>query len=271
MNRGLLAKTIHEIGLATLIFGVGLGAAEGLLAYVFPWLFTTYADQILKLPLVQPIIGGFLGTGSVDSLGAEAVQSFAWVHPLVLALLWGHAIWFCTRVPAGEIDRGTIDLLLSLPASRLAVMINEAVVCAASGLVLAGLALAGNLLGTTLATGVPPGGLATRLAIAVNMYALFLAVAGMTSFVSASSDRRGRAVGTALAVVLASFLLNFLAQFWRPAHPLGVASLLDYYRPLEITRSGRWPVRDTGTLLAFAAVCWAAAVLVFRSRDLRTV
>ena len=36
------------------------------------------------------------------------------------------AIWAGTRVPAGEVDRGTIDVLLSLPVSRTAVVSAEA-------------------------------------------------------------------------------------------------------------------------------------------------
>ena len=52
-------------------------------------------------------------------------QAFLWVHPTVLTLVWAHEVVCCTRTPAGEIDRGTIDFLLGLPVSRVKIFAAE--------------------------------------------------------------------------------------------------------------------------------------------------
>jgi hypothetical protein len=89
--------------------------------------------------------------------------------------------------------------------------------------------------------------------------------------VSALSDRRGRAITLVFAVVLASFLLNYLAQFWSVAEKVSFLSILTYYRPLVILRDGSCPVKDMAILLTIASLLWSAAGVVFARRDLCTV
>ena len=73
------------------------------------------ANQVLAtLPFVRKFLQALLGEDSARTINAQTVQSIIWVHPTVLALLWAQEIVFCTRLPAGEIDRGTIDVLAEL-------------------------------------------------------------------------------------------------------------------------------------------------------------
>ena len=69
-----------------------------------------------------------------------AVESIGWVHPVVLAITWVDAIIATTRVPAAEVDRGTIDVLLGLPISRFNLFASETLVWLASGVALLSLA-----------------------------------------------------------------------------------------------------------------------------------
>src|SRR5262245_35132305 len=118
MNRGLVLKSLHEVWPATLICGLGLCVVEGVLAYVLPVFQQQFSDQILQIQFLQSMVKAMLGMDTGETLGPEAFMSVPWAHPVVLALVWAHAIVCCTRVPAGEVDRGTIDVLLGLPVSR---------------------------------------------------------------------------------------------------------------------------------------------------------
>jgi hypothetical protein len=100
---------------------------------------------------------------------------------------------------------------------------------------------------------------------------LYLAVGGLAWLVSASSNRRGPAILIVFLILLASFLLNFLAQFWEVARNVSFLGILDYYRPLYILRDGRVPWSDIGVLLTVAASLWTAAGVVFSRRDVCTV
>jgi ABC-2 type transport system permease protein len=204
-------------------------------------------------------------------MGVEVLRTIGWVHPIVLALLWGLEIAICTRVPAGEVDHGTIDVLLGLPASRWRVYFCESLVWALAGVVVIGMGGLGSVIENL---GVPADARLTAsqvFRIAVNLYCLYLAVGGLALLISSLSERRGRAVAVAFGCVLASFFLSFIAQFWEPAEALVFLSVLDYYRPILILRDAAWPLNDMAALLGCAVVFWVAGGLFFAKRDICTV
>lgn len=272
MNRGLIIKTVRETWLSTLLFGLGLMGIEVALAHIIPaFLKQEVAGEWLQLEFVQNILKGLLGTEVAGAIGPGAFDAIPWVHPIVLTLIWAQEITFCTRVPAGEVDRGTIDVLLGLPVSRVQIYLCESTVWAASGLVLIILGLLGNRLGGWLVAS-ESGSTPSQLVIVVaNLYCLYLAVGGVTWLVSSLSDRRGPAVGITFAIVLASFLLNFLAQFWGFAKAVSFLSVLNYYRPLLILRDPSWPVADMLVLTLVGASAWVVGAMVFARRNVCTV
>ena len=71
--------------------------------------------------------------------------------------------------------------------------------------------------------------------------------------------------------MLASFLLNFLAQFQDWAKSLSWLSVMEYYRPAIIIQSGLFPWQDVKILLCIAATFWIAAGVTFRRRSICTV
>lgn len=271
MNMGLVVKTLREQWLATLLFAVGLGAVEALLAYLSMISFQDLSAQWLQMALVRDILRSLLGAEIGDAIGPVALASLVWVHPIVLALVWAQGILFFTRMPAAEIDQGTIDVLLGLPVSRSRLYMSESLVGLLSGMALLSSALLGNIVGSRLLTPELRPPVDRIVIVAVNLYGLYVAVAGMACLASACSDRRGRAAGCVFAVVLASFLLHSLAQFRESLRGLSRLSVLHYYRPLLILRDAAWPTFDLTVLLSIGATCWLAGAWIFARRDIRTV
>lgn len=271
MNLGLINKAIREIWPVTLLCGLGIMAFEVLLGYVLRSFQTEIAELWPHVEFVQRILQALVGTEISDNIGPGVFQTIPWVHPIVLSLVWGYEIAICTRVPAGEVDRGTVDVLLGLPVSRWQVYLCESFVWAVGGLVVIGMGWLGSvLIGLT-------GPSEARLAagqvfvIVANLYCLYLAVGGLALLISSLSERRGRAVAIAFGIVLASFFLSFLTQFWEPARALSFLSVLDYYRPMLILRDAVWPVKDMAALGGCALVLWVAGGLFFARRDICTV
>jgi ABC-2 type transport system permease protein len=270
MNRGVLLKAWRETWPMTLLFGGGLFLLQGILTFALPRLQEELSRQLAALPFLQNFVGAMIGADLSGGMGPEMFAAIPWVHPVVLALVWAHAIVLCTRVPAGEVDRGTIDVLLGLPVSRWQVFVNESAVCLGAGAAVAAMALLGNVLGGRLggnSLGVSPGRL---VPVAANLFVLSMTVGAFAWLMSSLSDRRGRALGATFLAALAVFLLNYLAQFWEPARRLAWLSVLRYHVPLPVLRSGRWPWADLGVLLGVAAVLWTGAGVIFARRDLST-
>lgn len=271
MSRGLIRKSLHEVWAVTLLCGLGVLAFEILLAHVMRSFQAQIADHWFQVEFIRNIIKALLGVQITEGFDLGAMSSIAWVHPVILALLWAHEITLCTRVPAGEVDRGTADVLFSLPVSRWRVYLCETLVWLVGGIVVIGMGLIGSRIGNLPAEGGTPPSLARTLVIVTNLYCLYLAVGGLAFLMSALSDRRGRAVAATFTIVLMSFLLSFLVQFWEPAQHLSFLSMLNYYRPLLILRDTAWPIADMITLTGCAAALWLAGGLVFARRDICTV
>ncbi len=176
MNRGLILKSLREAWVATLLLSLALMAISAILAYVLP----TFADQFStvfpQLEFAQRMLQALLGTDIGDQIGPGVFNSMAWVHPVVLAIIAAHATILSTRVPVGEIDRGTIDVLLGLPVSRWGVYRCELVVFLASGLVVIGMGLAGNQLGALLLEPKPPSAMQPLLVVVINLFCLYFAI-----------------------------------------------------------------------------------------------
>jgi hypothetical protein len=271
MNRGLMLRALREMWPATLVLGLLLFGVEAMLAFTLPKFGGQMSQQWLQLDFARGIVQAMLGTEVGDTIGAQMFQSIAWVHPVPLALVWAHAIMSCTRVPAGEVDRGTIDVLLGLPVSRWEVFLSETIVWLAFGTLILIAALAGNLVGGLALSPQQRPELAPGLIVLANLFCLYASVGGLSWLISSASDRRGRAMTIVFLLLLSLFLLNYLAQFWQPLEKIVFLSPLHYHRPVRVLGSGVWPWHDMAILLTMGGAMWLAGGIVFARRDLCTV
>lgn len=269
--KGLLRKIFLEVRIPVLLFSTALALVMFLLTSLLPKVLGSMDTFILKMPFIKPLLSAFIGQDIEGGFTTEMMQGFLWIHPSVLALVWAHELMYCSRMPAAEIDRGTIDFLLGLPISRWKLYLSETIGWIVSGLVIVGSGLSGHLLASSAQQhGMRPG-LYAIACIGVNFFAVYLAVGSLAFLISANSDRRGRTIGVMFAVLLASFLLNFLAQFWKPAQSFSFLSVMEYYRPAYIIQSSAFPWTDVAILLFISIASWTAGGLRLRSRSVCTV
>lgn len=269
--RGLLQKTFCEVRVPVLLFGLGLAAIMGLLTALLPQVLGDLDQLLDSIPFIRPLLTALLGVDPGKGFTGQMMQAFLWVHPTVLALIWGHELMYCSRVPAAEVDRGTIDFLLGLPVSRWKLYIAESIGWLVSGLLILAIGFLGHLAASRwLEPDMLPGALAT-FSVLCNLFAVYLAVGAVTFLVSAASDRRGRTIGIVFGILLFSFLLNFLAQFWDPAKKIAFLSVMEYYKPAFVIEDGAFPVKNVLILSSVAFVAWLAGGIVFRRRSICTV
>jgi ABC-2 type transport system permease protein len=269
--RGLLTKTLYEVWLPTLLYGLGLAVVKMILTYILPQIHEALGEVLHRLPFARTFLTILLGNTLGAEVSARSMQGFLYVHPVVLALVWAHAVTLCTRFPAAEIDRGTIDVLLSLPASRRAVYFCETIVWLVAGVFVLGMGLAGHLIAAPQMPDELRPELPRIMMVLANLYCVYLAVGGIAFLVSALSDHRGRAVAVVFAILLASFLLNFIANFWAPAKQVAFLGILEYYRPAQILQHGEFPLRDVIALLGVGLATWLAGGEILARRSITTV
>lgn len=268
MNLALIRKTALDTLAVFVLVVAGLVAFE----FLFVRAMSEFAEELLQFWARRPAIKGFIqvlvGSQFNLDISATGLMTIGLAHPLLFALTWTFILANGSRVIAGEIDRGTADLLLALPVSRVGVYFSVSLVWIVAGAAISFAPLAGVWLGELWHPLQEPLDLARLVIPAVNLFGLFLAVMAATMLVSALASRRGPVIGVLLALLLSSFLINFLSQLWPAARHLNFLSVLEYYRPLASVRDGAWPVRDLIVLLTTAVVCWSAGLWCFSRRDI---
>lgn len=270
MNSGLVAKTVREIAFPTVIAGLGLMIFEALVSYVFWSYQRELTQELIQIDFVRDLIQSLVGANYDAPIGPESLMSLAWVHPLVLAFVFAHVITIATRVPSGEVDRGTADFLFALPVSRGGIFRVECALTLAAVFVVLAFAAIGSAFGYSF---VPAEGrpvIARVACVLVNLYLLVAAIGGMTALASTLTDRRGRAIGSSFGLALTFLLWNFLAQYWAPAERALVANVLYYYRPMPILAEGVVPWSDFAILAGISAICWISALVTLLRRDICT-
>ncbi len=249
--------------------------------------------------VIQTLIGG--DTLQLDR--AMDVLSIGYVHPLMQIVFCIWAVGRAAGAIAGEIDRGTMELLLAQPLARSRLILAHFCVDLITIPVLCLCLWGGNWLGYWLVGPIqvtvpaikdlpvqlpPPDPERLRTdpmafgPALVAVGALIFAVSGCTMWLSARGRFRWRVLGIAVFLFLVQFLINLIGQMWDEAfgwaRPLTV---FYYYQPQQIILDGNWNVDwrvwnggqplahvpAAAVLLAVGLVGYGVALRTFARRD----
>jgi ABC-2 type transport system permease protein len=211
-------------------------------------------------------ISAFLG-GSADLLHPVGWLALGMTHPITLALLTAAAFNVGAGAVATEIERGTIDLVLSRPVGRARFLTAKA----AAALVMVTAVEVGGLLGVLVARATVNGVGEVPLPGAVKAFGvswvLFAAFAKLAVLASARSSLRGHALGFSVAIVVGTFFVNFAALLVDGLYGLRFASPFHYFRPADVMSDGA-RAGDVLVLAGLLAAAGVAAMWWFARRDL---
>ncbi|MGE0481646.1 MAG: ABC transporter permease subunit [Phycisphaerae bacterium] len=268
MNLGVLRKTTRDaLGLLLLLLAAFL-FFEVVFVRIINEMSRDVGGDLLKLGFVRQILKLVLGGDLGENLTTTGIMTIGFASALPFAFTWTFLLTTCSRVISGEIDRGTADLLLTLPVSRTSVYLTTTFVWAAMSLPLALAPLVGIALGDWISPLRERVNFAALAPLVWNLYAFLLAIGGIAMCCSAVFVRRGAAVGWVLALLLASFMITFFAGVSPTMQKIAFLSLLEYYRPLPVARSGNVPWNHMAVLVGVFVVSGGAGLAYFRRRDI---
>lgn len=249
---------------------LGCAAMVGLFLGLASYLFGTFGDVAMRdMTRISPqLLSGLLGglTVGFDPLATWLATLLA--HPLLLTLLTAAIVAIASRGVAGEVDRGTMDLLLSTPLARRLVVIGNALFLQLFIVLLVAIAGLAMWVGLSIGEIALPESLSAFAWVLVNLWALFTAVGGLCLLVSTCSDRQGNVIAIGISFVVVSFFVNLIASLWSLVRWADVVSVFHYYQPHPLVREGQVPWMHLGVLGALAVATHVLAVLVFERRDI---
>jgi ABC-2 type transport system permease protein len=208
--------------------------------------------------------------GAIADLASVAFEVAWWNHPFILTnvLLW--AILRGSGAVSSEIERGTLDLVLSRPISRFAYLASQVATGLFGLLTLSVAIVAGNVIAGHWYPVETPPTWASLLRPAVNMAALGFAVYGYTLLLSAIDSVRWRPNLIASVLTLGGYVALVIANVpvledWRW---LGNLSIFKAYDPVSAAVTGEHLVRHTGILAGIGLGGVVLGFLGFLWRDL---
>jgi len=270
MNWAIWKKAVGDAWLQLLICCLILVA----FAWLFVWLMTQI--EIGAWAVMVRAVPDFLRKLSDISVAAMVTPAgrltILFVHPITLLVAVGWAVGRGSDSISGEIGRGTMDLILSLPVRRFTVMLAPAVVAAIGAFVLAGSLLGGIALG--LASFEMSGDMTAMefLPGTINLGCMTFCFTGITTLISSCGRNRWRTIIIAGGFYVVSFIVEVVRQFWTPGAWLKYFTFLSAYSPrsliLEPEQTGLLALPYNLTLIVLGLAAYTVAAIVLTYRDI---
>lgn len=216
---------------------------------------------LLDSPVIKPLVGDVEQFATLEAfLGLKLFSML----PLMIGV---YVVLFALGIVAGEEERGTLDILLSTPASRWQIVAEKfgAMIVAVTGMLV--LMLLGMLLGAATLPDFPLtfGQLVESL---VNVLPITIFIGAFTLLLSTILRSRNTAGAIAAGVVFGSYFVTTLAEMAGGViEQIKYLSFYQYYNGGTIFLDGiHWP--SFGVMLLLGAVCFAGSLFFFQRRDL---
>jgi ABC-2 type transport system permease protein len=253
-----------------------VACAVGLTAFVvlFTWAMLKMGAQVLKfiaeMPWLSKLFEVAFGINVNGEVSLTILFAICFTHAVVFMLSWSFVIATTTRVTVGEIERGTADLLLTLPVRRSEVYASTTLLWVLASMLLAFCPVVGVWIGTLVFETDEVVEVARYFKPAWNSVFLLWAIGGISSLAASLIDRRGPAIATVVTIVLISAVLSFIEPFIEVVKRIRFISLLNYFRPVDVVRENQWQLAEMSVLFGVGLVGWLIGLAVFCRKDIPT-
>jgi len=236
----------------------------GMLGPVF---YTAFSDVVGQLAQSGPLMERLTNFGSGSLFNLPDAFTLGMQHPLALAMVGVFAVGATSTAVAGERQRGTLEILLARPISRVGLYASIAValmvpVLLVMSAIMGGFALSAALLG--VADELEP---AQMPLVVLNGFLLWAAFATFGLAASVTFDRAAPAIALSLAYLIVNYFLEILGSLWTEVAWSQEYSLFHHFQPGDILRGDAAPLDFVIVGLA-ALIPVVYAVIVFPRRDL---
>lgn len=242
-------------------------------AWVFVLLMSLFdmapLQAILSLlpPFVQPLVGVPLAELATPAGRASVI----YVDVITLLIFIGWAVGRGSNAVSGEIARGTMEVVLTLPVRRYTVIVIPAIVTALGAALLALSVWLGTWLGLATVGWHREVSIWQFFPAVVNLFAMTFCLTGVTTFLSSWDRDRWRTVWLGGGFFIISTMFKMVARLWPPGEWLKYLSFLTAFEPQQlILMPDAWSraLWLSGTLIGLGLLGYLLAILVFTWRDI---
>jgi ABC-2 type transport system permease protein len=257
----------------------GLVLAMAALWAAFPWIYLWLSAQI-PMPAFHDVLLRAIPEDWQKLSGVPFSEvatyagrvALAFVDPVVVlaATVWG--ITRGSDAVSGQVERGTMEMLLAQPVTRRAVFITQAIATTAGAAVLCSVLLAS--VWTAVSFGPWAGKVEPERFVppVLNVFGLMVCMAGITACVSAADSYRWRTIGILCGFYVFSILAKLVGRMSGAFGWAGYLSVFNAYEPQRLVggTADAWRLLAVydGVLLGVGVVGFVVGGIIFSRRDL---
>ena len=219
------------------------------------------------IDILPSFIKTLLGGESLQSGNIVGLIAIGYQHPLVLTLYMLFAVGVPTGLLAGEVQRGTMELLLSRHVTKTHVYICAGLITVIGMYALVLVMYSGTVASTLLYRFSQPVPLHFFFKIAV-VGGLLASAAGGVALLAAACFQRGAAVTATVAYLVVNYFVSVVAQWWPRMRFLEPTTIFHYVHSPEIFEANAWPLRNMSVLMALLVVSTVLGGVIWSRRDL---
>jgi ABC-2 type transport system permease protein len=245
-----------------------------LFAWLFIWLMSLFKAGAWPtlLSLIPDVFKQLIDIPPGDLASLQGRLTFLYVHIVTLLVAMGWAIGRGSDAIGGGIAKGTLELVLTLPVRREAVLAISALINSLG----AGAIALSVWLGTALGLATVRVDEAVHLAAfwpgVLNLAALTFFLGGMSTLLSTLDRDRWRPIWISCGLFLVATIVKMVSRLWPGGEWLKYLNFLTPFEPqmLILHHGDRWVLawRDSGILFALGLTVYLAALVVVARRDI---
>ncbi|MHB0914127.1 MAG: ABC transporter permease subunit [Thermoleophilia bacterium] len=265
INANLLRRTFSDRRISLPIYAAGVAAYSIMILAIWPSMSSnleTLEQLWANYPeAIRSMFGGNISIATFDGFLTLEYFSLIWV-----IIVFAFSISVATASVAGEIEKGTMELLLSQPISRRSIIMTRMSFHLIGLLIIIAATMAPIVaIAPLIDAEIDRTGL---LALSFSSLLFYLALGSLAFLLSSVLSDRGRAVFICVGILIASYAIDILSAFNDTIERVNFLSLFNYYDPYRYLHDVSFAWGDLTVLAILGIVCTAGAILWFDRRDI---
>ena len=218
--------------------------------------FSAYPDDIFKA------FGVDIETIFMSMEGFIAAENFSILWPIMViiltTMLGGSAI-------AGEIDKGTIEVLLSQPVSRLKIYFSK-FIAGVSVILIFTLGSIFSIVPFALLHDVKID-LSAYVNVSIIGFLFGLTIFSLSTMFSSMLSSRGKTASLTAGMMIVFYALNLISSFKESVENIKYLSLFYYYDYSAALLENKVSLQNVSVFLGISIVCVVMGAVIFEKRD----
>ena len=222
---------------------------------------------IQYIDMLPAFLKTFIGGEAVRYGNIAGLIAIGYQDPFILLLYMLFAVGVPTALLAGEVQRGTMELILSRQTTKTHVYICAGLITVIGMYALVIVMFLGTVAATNLYKFDQPVPLYNFFKLAVNGGILASAVGGI-ALLAAACFRRGMAVSITVAYLVVNYFIMIITKWWPQMKWLDPVTIFNYVDGGKIFVEPKWPVGDMFVLISLLVVSTLLGGIIWWRRDL---